>query len=54
MRSRREPREPACQHPGFEDTTWCYLIAYETDAKEVDSWEDLKTKAQPVVTKKYY
>lgn len=39
--------------PGFEDTTWGYLIAYETDVKAADSWEDLKIKAQPVVTKKY-
>lgn len=39
--------------PAFEDTTWGYLIAYEADVKEADSWEDLKTKAQPAVTKKY-
>lgn len=39
--------------PGFEDTTWGYLIAYETDVKEADSWEDLKIKAQPVVMKQY-
>ena len=39
--------------PSFEDTTWGYLIAYETDVKESDSWEDLKIKAQPVVTKTY-
>src|SRR5699024_2724810 len=39
--------------PGFEDTTWAYLIAYETDVREADSWEDLKIKAQPVVTKQY-
>jgi len=39
--------------PGFEDSTWGYLIAYETDVKESDSWEDLKIKAQPVVTKQY-
>jgi type III restriction enzyme len=37
--------------PGFEDTTWGYLIAYETDVKEADSWGDLKIKAQPVVMK---
>ena len=40
--------------PGFEDTSWGYLIAYETDVKNADSWEDLKIKAQPVVTKKYH
>jgi len=39
--------------PGFEDTSWGYLIAYESDVKSADSWEDLKIKAQPVVTKKY-
>ncbi|MGD7003840.1 DEAD/DEAH box helicase [Corynebacterium halotolerans] len=39
--------------PEFEDTSWGYLIAYESDVKTADSWEDLKTKAQPVVTKKY-
>ena len=39
--------------PGFEDTSWGYLIAYESDVKAADSWEDLKIKAQPVVTKKY-
>lgn len=39
--------------PGFEDTSWGYLIAYESDVKSTDSWEDLKIKAQPVVTKKY-
>src|SRR5690625_2170324 len=39
--------------PGFEDTTWAYLIAYETDVKEAESWEDLKIKAQPVVMKQY-
>lgn len=39
--------------PAFEDTTWGYLIAYEADVKDADSWEDLKTKAQPAVTKKY-
>lgn len=39
--------------PGFEDTSWGYLIAYETDVRTADSWEDLKTKAQPVVTQKY-
>jgi len=39
--------------PGFEDTTWGYLIAYETDVRQADSWDDLKIKAQPVVTKTY-
>lgn len=39
--------------PGFEDTSWGYLIAYETDVRTADSWEDLKTKTRPVVTKKY-
>lgn len=39
--------------PDFEESSWGYLIAYESDVKGADSWEDLKTKAQPVVTKKY-
>lgn len=39
--------------PGFEDTSWGYLIAYESDVKTADSWEDLKTKTQPVVTRRY-
>lgn len=39
--------------PGFEDTSWGYLIAYETDVRQADSWEDLKTKAKPVITQKY-
>lgn len=39
--------------PGFEETTWGYLIAYETDVRQADSWDDLKIKAQPVVMKQY-
>lgn len=39
--------------PAFEDSSWGYLIAYESDVKDSDSWEDLKTKAQPALTKKY-
>jgi len=40
--------------PGFEDSSWGYLIAYETDVKTADSWEDLKIIAQPVVTNRYH
>lgn len=39
--------------PDFEDTSWGYLIAYESDVKAADSWEDLKTKAQPAVSNTY-
>jgi len=39
--------------PDFEESSWGYLIAYESDVKTADSWEDLKIKAQPVVTRKY-
>lgn len=39
--------------PGFEDSRWGYLIAYESDVRAADSWEDLKIKAQPVVMQKY-
>lgn len=39
--------------PGFEDTLWGYLIAYESDVKTSESWEDLQAKTQPVMTKRY-
>lgn len=39
--------------PGFEDTRWGYLIAYESDVRKSDSWEDLKIKAQPTVMLDY-
>lgn len=39
--------------PDFEETMWGYLIAYESDVKAADSWEDLKIKTSPVMTKKY-
>ncbi len=35
--------------PDFSDTTWGYLIAYESDVRSADSWSDLKVKSQPVV-----
>ena len=34
--------------PDFAGETWGYLIAYEDDIKKADSWDDLKTLAQPV------
>ena len=34
--------------PDFVGQTWGYLIAYEDDIKKADSWDDLKTLAQPV------
>lgn len=34
--------------PGYVGQTWGYLIAYEQDTARADSWEDLKTFAQPV------
>lgn len=37
-------------HDEFEDQAWGYLIAYEDDVKQADSWDDLKTLANPVVT----
>lgn len=37
-------------HHAFEDQRWGYLIAYEDDVKQVDTWDDLKTLASPVVT----
>lgn len=39
--------------PGFEDTLWGYLIAYESDVKAAESWTDLKIMAKPAVTKTY-
>lgn len=39
--------------PAFQDDAWGYLIAYESDVRSSDSWVDLKTKAQPVVTPQY-
>lgn len=32
----------------FVDNHWGYLIAYEDDVKASDSWDDLKTRAQPI------
>lgn len=32
----------------YADQKWGYLIAYETDIKRADSWEDLKAYSQPV------
>ncbi len=40
--------------PDFQDDTWGYLIAYESDVRSSDSWLDLKTKAQAVVASPYY
>lgn len=34
--------------PEFVGQTWGYLVAYEDDIKKADSWDDLKTLAQPV------
>lgn len=39
--------------PGFVDATWGYLIAYESDVRQADSWADLKTLAQPTVRERY-
>lgn len=39
--------------PGFEDTSWGYLIAYESDLKTAESWEDLRARTRPIVTKQY-
>lgn len=38
-------------HDKFEDQTWGYLIAYEDDVKQADTWDDLKTLARPVATR---
>lgn len=32
----------------YRDQKWGYLIAYEQDTARADTWEDLKTMAQPV------
>lgn len=34
--------------PYFASQKWGYLIAYEDDIEKADSWDDLKTLAQPV------
>lgn len=39
--------------PGFEDSTWGYLIAYESDVRSADSWADLKVMSRPVVAERY-
>lgn len=39
--------------PGFEDASWGYLIAYESDVKTAESWEDLKVKTRSIMTDKY-
>lgn len=39
--------------PKFKDSTWGYLIAYETDVRTAQSWSDLKSMAQPVVRERY-
>lgn len=36
--------------PRFEDQRWGYVIAYESDVKAADSWEDLLAGANPVKT----
>ena len=35
-------------HDDFEGQKWGYLIAYENDVQASDTWDDLKTKAQPI------
>ena len=37
-------------HPSFEDQKWGYAIAYESDVKAADSWEDLLASTNPVKT----
>ena len=32
----------------YVDQKWGYLIAYEDDIAKSDTWDDLKTVAQPV------
>lgn len=34
---------------GFEDQKWGYVIAYESDIRASESWEDLKRKSNPNV-----
>ena len=34
--------------PEYAGQTWGYLVAYEDDIAKADSWDDLKTLAQPV------
>lgn len=35
-------------HPNFEGYEWGYVLAYEDDIKNSDSWKDLKAKSRPV------
>lgn len=35
-------------HPNFEGYEWGYILAYEDDIKNSDSWKDLKAKSRPV------
>ena len=37
-------------HPSFEGQKWGYAIAYESDVKAADSWEDLLASTNPVKT----
>lgn len=34
--------------PNFSDQRWGYLIGYEDDVKKADTWEELKTLANPI------
>ena len=34
--------------PEYVGQTWEYMVAYEDDIAKADSWDDLKTLAQPV------
>ena len=35
-------------NPKFEEQEWGYVLAYEDDIKNSDSWKDLKAKSRPV------
>lgn len=37
----------------FKDAGWGYLIAYENDVRQADSWSDLKLRTKPTVTTGY-
>ncbi|MBK8462589.1 MAG: DEAD/DEAH box helicase family protein [Nigerium sp.] len=54
VQTKRKAAEEAIRlisaHPTFEGQRWGYVIAYESDVKAADSWEDLLAGSNPVKT----
>ncbi|MCX0277514.1 restriction endonuclease, partial [Nocardia zapadnayensis] len=54
VQTKRKAAEEAIRlisaHPSFEGQRWGYVIAYESDVKAADSWEDLLAGSNPVKT----